>query len=177
MLPENFDGIVRFTNWTDEDFVATYNSKTYFFPKETTSPLTLVDMSHYDDKGNLLQKLASPIELLNICKKFALDLATREWGKTQWYKDQLKRERNVDGSPRGYGFSGASTYDINDPAFSALIQKGLYIYPAAKAKISDMARPKLEDKLSKDPEGRLNTKAVRQGAGLQDTIDEFAKTK
>jgi hypothetical protein len=165
MLPENFDGLVRFTNWSDEDFTAKYNSKEYLIPANSTVVLSP------------LMPDRSPIELLNICKKLALDLATREWGKTQWYKDQLKRERNVDGSPRGYGMSGASTYSIEDPKFAALIEKGLYVYPTAKAKISDMPRPKLEERLSRDPEGRLNTKAVKQGAGLQDTIDEFAKEK
>ena len=163
MLPENFDGLVRFTNWSDEDFTAKYNSKEYLIPKDSTvviSPL----MPEF-----------SPLILLNICKKFALDLATREFGKTQWYKDQLKRERNVDGSPRGYGMSGASTYSIDDPKFAELIERGLYIYKTAKATISESQRPKLEERLSKDNKGRLNSKAVEQGAGLQDTIDDFAK--
>lgn len=163
MLPENFDGLVRFTNWSDEDFTAKYNSKEYLIPANSTvviSPL----MPEF-----------SPLILLNICKKFALDLATREFGKTQWYKDQLKRERNVDGSPRGYGMSGASTYSIDDPKFAELIEKGLYIYKTAKATISESQRPKLEERLSKDNKGRLNSKAVEQGAGLQDTIDDFAK--
>ena len=163
MLPENFDGLVRFTNWSDEDFTAKYNSKEYLIPANSTvviSPL----MPEF-----------SPLILLNICKKFALDLATREFGKSQWYKDQLKRERNVDGSPRGYGMSGASTYSIDDPKFAELIEKGLYIYKTAKATISESQRPKLEERLSKDNKGRLNSKAVEQGAGLQDTIDDFAK--
>ena len=164
MLPENFDGLVRFTNWSDEDFQAKYNSKEYTIPANSTVVISP------------LMPERSPLELLNVCKKFALDLATREWGKTQWYKDQLKRERNPDGSPRAqWSFSGASTYSIDDPKFAELIEKGLYIYKTAKATISESQRPKLEERLSKDNKGRLNSKAVEQGAGLQDTIDDFAK--
>lgn len=161
MLPENFDGLVRFTNWSDEDFTAKYNSKEYTIPANTTVIISP------------LMPERSPIELLNICKKFALDLATREWGKSDWYKQALKRERNADGWPRGYGFSGASTYSLDQLA--PMIQKGLYIYPESKARVQEAMRPKLEDKLSKDDEGRLNSKAVKKNMPLNDLADSFAK--
>lgn len=163
MLPENFDGLVRFTNWSDEEFVARYNSKEYALPANSTVVLSP------------LMPDRSPVDLLNICKKFALDLAIREWGKSQWYKDNLKRERNQDGSPRGYGMSGAATYSIEQLA--PLIEKGLYVYPVGKAKISESLRPKLEDKLSRDTEGRLNSKAVKNNTGLNDMADSFAKSE
>ena len=69
MLPENFDGVVRFTNWSDEDFTGRWNSKDYSFAANTTSPLFIAEHS--------------PLETLNIVKKFALDLAIREWGKSE----------------------------------------------------------------------------------------------
>lgn len=159
MLPENFDGIVRFTNWSDEDFVGKWNSKEYSFKANTTSPLFMMDQT--------------PLEMLNICKKFALDLAIREWGKSQWTTDNLKRERNADGSPRFQGMGGAATYSIDQLA--PLIQKGLYIYTESKAKVQEALRPKLEDKLSKDEEGRMNTKAVKKGASMRDLEASFEK--
>jgi hypothetical protein len=160
MLPENFDGIVRFTNWSDEDFIGRWNSKDYEFKANTTSPLFIAEHS--------------PLELLNIVKKFAKDLAEREWGKSEWTKNALKRERNSDGTPRGYGMSIASTYSIDQLA--PLIQKGLYIYSESKAKVADALRPKLEDKLSRDTEtGHLNTKAVKKGASMSDLAASFEK--
>jgi len=166
MIPENFDGIVRFTNWSDEDFTGKYNSKEYFFKANTTSPLFNVDISTATET-----RLASPLELLNIVKKFALDLAVREWGKTQWYKDSLKRERNVDGSPRGQGMSGAASYSIDQLA--PLIQKGLYIYTSGKTSIKEMDKPKLEDKLHTDDEGKIVTKAVKRNSSMKDLADSF----
>lgn len=160
MLPENFDGLVRFNNWSDEEFTAKYNSKEYIIPAQSTCVLSP------------LMPDRSPIELLNVCKKFALDLAIREWGKSQWFKDQLKRERNIDGSPRGYGMSGASTYSIDQLA--PFIEKALYLYPQAKAKVQESLRPKLEDSLSRDKKGRLNSKAVEENTPLNDLADSFA---
>jgi len=158
MLPENFDGIIRFTNWSDEDFVGKWNSKEYEFKANTTSPLFMVDQT--------------PLEMLNICKKFALDLAVREWGKDKWYSDNLKRERNADGSPRGYGMQGAATYTIDQLA--PLIQKGLYIYSASKAKVQEALRPKLEDKLHTDDDGQIVTKAVKKNSSMRDLESEFS---
>lgn len=157
MLPENFDGIVRFTNWSEEDFTGKWNSKEYEFKANSTSPLFMVD--------------ETPLQLLNICKKFALDLAVREWGKSQWYEDNLKRERNADGSPRGYGMSGAATYTIDQLA--PLIQKGLYIYSASKVKVTEALRPKIEDKLHTDDEGRTVTKAVKKNASMVELEKSF----
>ena len=156
MLPENFDGIVRFTNWSDEDFVGRYNSKDYEFKANSTSPLFNVDLTGPNGEA----KMASPLELLNIVKKFALDLAIREWGKSQWTKDNLKRERNSDGTPRFQGMQGAATYSIDQLA--PLIQKGLYVYDSSKAKVTEALRPKIEDKLHTDDEGKIVTKAVKK---------------
>ena len=173
MLPENFDGIVRFTNWSDEDFTGVYNSKEYEFKANTTSPLQTVDLSYYDGNGNHMQRLASPLELLNIVKKFAQDLAIREWGKSQWYKDNLKRERNSDGTPRFQGMQGAATYSIDQLA--PLIQKGLYVYPAVKATVNEVQRPKLEDKLSKNEKGKRSSGVVEDGASMAALAASFDK--
>lgn len=161
MLPENFDGVVRFTNWSDEDFVGRWNSKDYEFKANTTSPLFIMEQT--------------PLEMLNICKKFALDLAVREWGKSQWMKDSLKRERNADGSPRFQTMAGAATY--SEDQLAPLIQKGLYIYPESKAKVTEVFRPRMEDKLKTDDEGKMVTKPVRKGASMSDLAASFDKSE
>lgn len=157
MLPENFDGVVRFTNWTDEDFVGKWNSREYHFKAGTTSPLLMVDQT--------------PLDQLNICKKFAMDLAVREFGKSEAYKNLLKQERNADGTPRNSGIHGAGTYSIDQ--LTPLIQKCLYIYPASRATVSDAMREKLEDKLTRDEEGKINTKAVKKSASMKELASTF----
>ena len=169
MLPENFDGIVRFTNWSDEDFVGRYNSKDYEFKANSTSPLFNVDLTGPNGEA----KMASPLELLNIVKKFALDLAIREWGKSQWTKDNLKRERNADGTPRFQGMQGAATYSVDQLA--PLIQKGLYVYPESKPQVSEVQRPKLEEKLSRDEKGRKSSAVVSDGSSMAALAATFDK--
>jgi hypothetical protein len=159
MLPENFDGVVRFTNWSDEDFTGRWNSKDYLFKANTTSPISTI-MPEF-----------TPLELLNVCKKFAKDLAVREWGKTQWMKDALKRERNVDGSPRGYGMSGAATY--SDDQLAPMIQKGLYVYTTASAKITDAPKQDIQEKLHRDDDGKVVTKAVKHNASMKELANSF----
>jgi hypothetical protein len=161
MLPENFDGIVRFTNWSDEDFTGRWNSKDYFFKANTTSPLFIPEHS--------------PLETLNIVKKFALDLAVREWGKSQWTKDALKRERNADGSPRTQGMGGAASYSVDQ--LSPLIQKGLYLYPSSKAQMSEVEKVKIEDKLHRDDDGKIVTKAIKKGASMRELESSFEEGK
>jgi hypothetical protein len=169
MLPENFDGVVRFTNWSDEDFIGRYNSKDYEFKANTTSPLFNVDLTGPNGEP----KMASPLELLNIVKKFALDLAVREWGNSQWTKDNLKRERNTDGTPRFQGMQGAATYSIDQLA--PLIQKGLYVYPESKTHVSEVRRPKLEDKLSKNEKGKRSSGVVEDGSSMAALAASFDK--
>ena len=157
MLPENFDGIVRFTNWSDEDFTGRWNSKDYLFPANTTSPLFIPEHS--------------PLETLNIVKKFALNLAEREWGKSQWMKDSLKRNQDQYGNPIKMSMQSAPSYSVDQLA--PLIQKGLYLYEPARAQVSDAERMKTEDKLHLDDEGKQVTKAIKKGASMQDLERSF----
>jgi len=157
VLPEDFDGTFRFTNWTDEDFIGKWNSKEYAFPAQTTSPIIMLD--------------ATPIEIQNIRKKFAKDLAEREFGKSQVYKDFLKRERNVDGSPRGYGMSGAASYSLNE--LTPYIQRCLEPLPEGKVSVTAVNKVNIEDRLSRDDEGKINTKPVRKNASMTDLAKSF----
>ena len=72
VLPPDFDGVFRFTNWTKEDFVGIWGSKEYHLPALSTSPMVIPDHS--------------PLEIQHIRKKFAKDLAEREFYKSAKYK-------------------------------------------------------------------------------------------
>jgi hypothetical protein len=61
VLPSDFDGIFRFTNWTDSDFTAKWDNIEYTFPAKKTTPIVIPN--------------ATPVEIQNIRKKFAKELA------------------------------------------------------------------------------------------------------
>lgn len=150
-LPENFDGIFRVTNWTDEDFIGRWGSKDYLFPAKSTSPMIIINQT--------------PLEIQQIRKKFAKDLAEREFGKGTAYANLMKQERNSDGTPRLNSIMQAGTYSVND--MTALIQKCLEPLPVGKAKVTETKKEKLEDKLSRNDDGNLNTEVVDSKKSLR----------
>jgi len=159
ILPQDFDGTFKFTNWTDEDFVATWGKKQYTFPAGTTSPILI--MEH------------TPLEIQSIRKKFAKDLAEREYFKSQEYQNGLKRERNSDGSPRGYGNSYAGSYSLE--TLTPFIQKCLLPLPTANAIVTNAPMVNTEEKLSRDEDGELNTIAVKQNSDLKEEKKSFRR--
>lgn len=151
MLPEDFDGTFRFTNFTDEDFVGKWGGKEYVFPANSTSPIVM--MEH------------TPLEIQQIRKKFAKDLAEREFFKSQQYGKLMQQERNVDGSPRNAGIQGAGTYSLDDLA--PLIQKCLVSLPVGKVSVFEPPKVKIEDMLSRNEAGEPNTEVVDQKKSLR----------
>lgn len=77
IIPENFDGQIRFTNWTDSDFKAVWDSVEYNFPANKTTPMIVMN--------------ATPLEIQHIRKKFAKELATAELYKTAKFKSMDDR--------------------------------------------------------------------------------------
>ena len=75
-ITNEFDGVFRFTNATDEDFKVLWNSKEYTFPAGTSSPMIIANES--------LENIQE------IRKKFAYKLAVREFYKGKVYKDMSK---------------------------------------------------------------------------------------
>lgn len=71
MTETDFDGVFRFTNWTDEDFTALWNNKEYVFPKGTCCPLIIPDET--------LENIQE------IRKKMAYKVAVREFYKGKEY--------------------------------------------------------------------------------------------
>ena len=109
-LPADYDGVFRFTNWTDRDFIGKWNSVEYMFPALKTTPMLMP---------------FSPIEIQNIRKKFAKELAEREFF-------QSKKVKELDKKNEGVYFHGSVTYTDND--LTSLIQKALEPLPVGQMK-------------------------------------------
>lgn len=151
VLPADFDGTFRFTNFTDEDFVAKWGGKEYRFPAKTTSPIVIHDQT--------------PLEIQQIRKKFAKDLAEREFGKGPEYLKLLAQERNPDGSPRLNSIQQAGTYSLD--TLAPLIQRCLEPLPAGHVEVSDSPKRPLEETLSRNDSGEPNTVAIDKKISLK----------
>lgn len=69
----DFDGVFRFTNATDEDFVTLWNNKEYTYPANSTVPMIIANES----LENIQQ----------IRKYFAKRLAEREYFRSKGFKE------------------------------------------------------------------------------------------
>lgn len=151
MLPADFDGTFRFTNWTEEDFIGKWGSKEYHFPAQTTSPIIMHDQT--------------PLEIQQIRKKFAKDLAEREFYKSENYKRLQAQERNNDGSPRLNSIQMAGTYSLD--SLAPYIQKCLQPLTVVTAVVTDAPKQPIEDRLSRNEEGELNSSVVDRKTSLK----------
>lgn len=151
-LPENFDGTFRFTNWTEEDFVGVWNKREYHFPAKSTSPMIMPEFT--------------PLEVQHIRKKFAKALAEREFFKSQNYARLMGQERNPDGSPRLNSIQQAGTYDLGQ--LSNLIQRCLEPLEIKQASVTDAPVQSIEDRLSRNEDGELNTQAIDKKTSLKE---------
>ncbi len=115
ILDTDFDGVFRFSNWTEEDFTVLWNNKEYTFPAHTRSPIII--------GSETLENIQA------IRKKFAYKLAEREWYKGAEYA-RMKEMGN--GRP--------PTRD--DKVLEPLIQMCLDPLPVVHATVKD--RPKEE---------------------------------
>ncbi len=113
VLPEDFDGVFRFSNPSDEDFVGIWGGKEYLFPAGTTVPLVIVEHS--------------PIEIQHIRKKLAKDLAEREFYKSKGY-NMLRDQEGKPGNRVFNSIHQAATYTIKD--LEPYIQQCLLPLPA-----------------------------------------------
>jgi hypothetical protein len=155
VLPVDFDGTFRFTNWTDEDFTATWGKKEYRFPAGTTSPILMPDQT--------------TLEIQQIRKKFAKDLAEREYFKSTRYEHERLREGPKDDmgmiQPRGQGMSHAGQYSLD--TLTPYIQRCLLPLQVSKAEVKDSPKAPLENILSRNEEGQLNTEVVLPKTSLR----------
>lgn len=107
----DFDGVFRFTNWTDEDFAALWNNKEYMFPKGTCCPMIIPDET--------LENIQE------IRKKWALKLAHREFYNGKEYKRLVALGNKSGGIP--------PTFD--EKTLEPMIEKCLNPLPISKVTI------------------------------------------
>lgn len=143
VLPPDFDGIFRFTNATDEDFVGRWAKVEYTFPAMSTTPMIISG--------------ATPEDVQHIRKKFAKELAEREFYKGTKIKQ-------LDESNKGVGsVHVAVTYQPRD--LEPYIQQCLKPLPIAQIK----AKPIIsndDEKFTKDARGRKRTRVLDKEESL-----------
>lgn len=150
-LPENFSGVFYFTNPSSEDFIGKWGGKAYTYSAMKTSPMVIID--------------ATPLEIQSIRKKFAKELAEREYFKSDKGVKAAATERNPDGSARYNSFQQAGQYTDTD--LKEYIQKCLDPLPLSKQIISEVPKERMEDKMSRDEEGQPNTQVVTTKQSLK----------
>lgn len=126
ILPSDFDGVFRFTNFSDRDFTAKWDNVSYTFPALKTSPMIMP---------------FTPVEIQSIRKKFARELAEREFYLTEKFKSM----NNIvpGGTPALY----------TDSDLTQFVQKCLE--PLEVASVITKVLPKgNEDFMSKDRKGK-----------------------
>lgn len=151
VLPEGFDGTFRFTNWSDEDFVGKWGSKDYLFPAKSTSPIIIPENT--------------PLEVQQIRKKFAKDLAEREFFNSAQYAAMKKQEVGPGGEAILSSMHKAASYSIDQLA--PYIQRALEPLQIAEAKVTVVKRVPLEETLSRNSDGELNTEVIDKGISLK----------
>jgi hypothetical protein len=140
ILPSDFDGVFRFTNWTDRDFTAKWDNVEYTFPALKSTPMVMP---------------FTPLEIQNIRKKFARELGVREF----YHTDKFKGMDNV---PPG-GIPALYT----DSDIAPFTQKCLEPLPLARAEVKVMPKDD-ENKYRKNTKGRPITRVLEDGESLTD---------
>ncbi len=152
-LPENFDGVFRFTNPTDKVFIGKWGGKSYSFQPMSTTPMVILD--------------ATPLEIQQIRKKFAKDLAVQRFFEGENYKKMIEMEKDKNsGAPRLNSLHMANTY--SEKELETYIQECLRPLPSAKVSVADSPTVRIEEKLHKDDDGELVTQAIDKKLSLKD---------
>lgn len=139
VLPENFDGVFRFTNYTDEDFTAKWNSVEYTFPAQSTSPLIIPG--------------ETPEGVQSIRKKFARELAEQVF-----YKSEKGIKMNSkEAGPRPALFT--------DSDLAPYIQRSLEpLEPAAAS--TKVVKENVDAVFKTDQKGKPRTRVLEDGDSL-----------
>lgn len=148
VLPADFNGVFHFTNWSKEDFAGVWGGVEYHFPALSTSPMVMP---------------FSPLEIQNIRKKFAKDLAEREFGKSKEYTTMRKQE-GTPGNRTMNSIHQAATYSLD--TLAPFIKKALEPLPVSKAITRTAPRQSVEDKVHRSPKGKPITEAVGDDSDL-----------
>ncbi len=139
ILPTDFDGVFRFTNFTESEFIGKWGGIEYIFPAQSTSPMVIPN--------------ATPEEVQHIRKKFAKELAVQEFYKSQ--KFNAMNAHVPGGSPATY----------TDSDLEPFAQKCLEPLPIKMAVLKPMPKDN-EARYRKDEKGRNRTKVLEDGESL-----------
>lgn len=139
-LPVGFDGVFRFTNFTDRDFAAKWNNVEYTFPAMSTSPMVIL--------GEM------PENVQHIRKKFAKELAEREFYSTEKFKYMNAPER------------GERPAIYTDADLEPFIQRCLEPLPIAHATQTALPRDSAANYKIDPKTGDNVTKPVEAGTSL-----------
>jgi hypothetical protein len=150
ILPEDFDGTFRFSNPSDEDFIGKWGGKEYVFPAKSTVALVIPEHT--------------PLEIQNIRKKFAKDLAIREFYNSKEYKKMSDQEGEF-GRKNFSSIHQAASYTDTD--LIPYIQACLTDLPATKLVTKKVETIPLEEKLNRDDDGSLITTAIDSKTSLK----------
>jgi len=139
ILPDDFDGVFRFTNFSEDDFTARWGGIEYKFPALKTSPMII--------RG------ATPEEVQHIRKKFASELALREFYRTPKFAGLDSVQPG--GTPALY----------TDSDLAPFIQKCLEPLPLAAAAMKPLPKDS-ETRYRKDKRGNNVTKVLDEDESL-----------
>lgn len=139
ILPEDFDGVFRFTNWSNEDFTARWDKVEYKFAANKSSPMIMP---------------FTPAEIQNIRKKFARELAEREFYKTPKFAELNKH------------IPGGQPAIYTDSDLTPFIQRCLEPLPIVRAAAKVVEGVNLEEKMSRDEQGEVVTTLLDQKKSL-----------
>lgn len=120
-LQKDFDGVFRFTNPTDEDFVTFWNNKEYTYPAGRTVPMIIANET--------LENIQE------IRKRFAFQLAVREF-----YRNKIKdfSGSTYDGLvKKGNKSAGGTPPMFDEKILEPMIELCLKPLPEARAKVKD----------------------------------------
>lgn len=151
VLPENFTGVFYFTNPSEEDFTGFWGKRGYLYPAMKTTPMVIFD--------------ATPLEVQNIRKKFARELAEREFFKSDKAQKLQSQEILADGTPRFKSFKNAALYTDSD--LKEYIQRCLESLPLAQQTVVEVPTViDVEERMSVDDDGERNTQIAVKGRPL-----------
>lgn len=128
-IGEDFDGVFRFSNNSDEEFKALWNNKEYVFAPHSRSPMIIP----HESLENIQE----------IRKRWAF-----KWAEEQWYKGEQYKKMSKMG--------GGLPPTRDDKVLEPLIQMCLDPLPIAKADVKDVKRVEPKFKGSRAVKGNTD---------------------
>lgn len=141
VLPQDFDGVFKFTNYRETEFKAKWNNIEYTFPPMKTSPMIIAG--------------ESPENVQSIRKKFAREFAVEEWYKTSKFAEMDNKDKGIN----------PATYTDSDLA--PFIQKCLEPLPVQQATAKALPKDKTENyRASRILDKDMNESLIAGGSGV-----------